>query len=97
MVTRKPVNPDAKGETRSSGRSRSPARVGELELTAWKRCGMLTTMDVNGKPVKNAFLLISAPSSAQDIRGDLKEDGGAYNIIPTKILLPNNLIGKMGS
>ena len=49
---------DANGEIRRSGRSRRPARVGEALLTAWKRCGRVTTREVKGKPVRNALLLI---------------------------------------
>ncbi len=35
-----------------------PARVGEEELTAWKRWGILTTREVKGKPAKKALLFI---------------------------------------
>ena len=48
--------PDAKGAVRRRGRRSRPARVGEAALTAWRRWGMLTTMEVKGTPVKNAFL-----------------------------------------
>ena len=56
--TRYPDRPEAKGALRSKGSRSRPAAVGVLSFTDWKRCGILTTIDVKGKPVKNAFLFI---------------------------------------
>ena len=47
---------DAKGEMRRIGRRERPARVGVKEFTAWNRWGRITTMEVKGKPVRNALL-----------------------------------------
>lgn len=54
----RPATPDAKGAMRRRGRSKRPARVGEVADMAWERCGRETTRVVNGKPVKNALLEI---------------------------------------
>ena len=91
LVARNPARPEAKGDRRRRGRRKRPARVGELPLTAWKRCGMLTTMVVKGKPAKNALL--------DEISEGRFGNGGepTYRSMPTSILSFNNLIGKIGS
>jgi hypothetical protein len=41
---------------RRRGMSEIPALEAETPLTDWKRCGILTTREVKGKPAKKAFL-----------------------------------------
>jgi hypothetical protein len=48
---------------RRRGSSEIPARCAVVPLMAWKRCGILTTRDMKGKPAKNVFLISSTPDT----------------------------------
>jgi len=53
---RTPETAVANGEVSSRGRKASPVFTGDSKLTAWARCGVLTMMVTEGKPMKKAVL-----------------------------------------
>lgn len=82
--------PDANGAVRRRGSRSRPAWVGVDAFTAWKRWGMLTTIEVKGKPVKNAFLCSCQRVYLEDGNGE------KYNSIPASTRFFNKRMGKIG-
>jgi hypothetical protein len=80
---------------RRRGNSEIPARCAVVPLTAWKRCGILTTREVKGNPAKKAFL-ISSTSNPQPQSHETQRKR-PYSNIPANTRLFSNRIGKIGS